>query len=141
MPSKAECTKVVPETTGGTLDQRPDLQKAVADVRPGDTLVVWRLDRLGRSFKHLIETVADLRERGIGFRSLTEQIDMTTPGGTLLFHAFGALAEFERDLIRERTHAGLAAARGRVGSRPKKLADPKTVALARSRQPCLDQAA
>jgi DNA invertase Pin-like site-specific DNA recombinase len=96
--------------------------------------VVWRLDRLGRSLKHLIEVVAALAERGIGFKSLTEQIDTTTPGGKLIFHVFGALAEFERDLIRERTHAGLAAARarGRLGGRPRKLADPKQLELARA---------
>ena len=95
--------------------------------------MVWRLDRLGRSLPHLIETVAALAARGIGFKSLTEQIDTTTPGGKLVFHVFGALAEFERDLTRERTHAGLAAARarGRTGGRPKKLADPKQLALAR----------
>src|SRR6478672_11470570 len=122
------------DTASGAKRDRPGLTEALAYVRPGDTLVVWRLDRLGRSLKHLIETVADLRERGIGFKSLTEQIDTTTPGGKLVFHVFGALAEFERDLIRERTHAGLAAARarGRVGGRPKKLADPKTLALART---------
>jgi DNA invertase Pin-like site-specific DNA recombinase len=96
--------------------------------------VVWRLDRLGRSLKHLIEVVAQLAERGIGFKSLTEQIDTTTPGGKLIFHVFGALAEFERDLIRERTHAGLAAARarGRLGGRPKKLMEPKQLELART---------
>ncbi|MGH2532514.1 MAG: recombinase family protein, partial [Thermomicrobiales bacterium] len=102
---KAECGKVFTETAGGALVERASLREALAYVRPGDTLVVWRLDRLGRSLKHLIETVTDLRERGIGFRSLTEQIDTTTPGGKLVFHVFGALAEFERDLIRERTHA------------------------------------
>ena len=95
-------------------------------------MVVWRLDRLGRSLQHLIETVTALEGRGIGFRSLTESIDTTTPGGKLIFHVFGALAEFERDLIRERTNSGLAAARarGRVGGRPKKLTE-KQVALAR----------
>jgi DNA invertase Pin-like site-specific DNA recombinase len=109
------------------------LEEVLGYLRKGDTLVVWRLDRLGRSLKHLIE-VAALAERGIGFKSLTEQIDTTTPGGKLVFHVFGALAEFERDLIRERTHAGLAAARarGRVGGRPKKLADPKQLELART---------
>jgi DNA invertase Pin-like site-specific DNA recombinase len=106
---------------------------ATAHLRPGDTLVVWRLDRLGRSLGPRIATVPALADRGIGFRSLTEQIDTTTSGGTLIFHDSGALVEFERDLIRERTHAGLAAARarGRVGGRPKKLADPKQLALAR----------
>src|SRR5215212_3567612 len=131
---KAECTKVFTETAGGALVERDSLQEALVYVRPGDTVVVWRLDRLGRSLKHLIETVTTLRERGIGFRSLTEQIDTTTPGGKLIFHVFGALAEFERDLIRERTNAGLAAARarGRTGGRPTKLADAKTRALAQA---------
>jgi DNA invertase Pin-like site-specific DNA recombinase len=112
----------------------PLYKEVLAYARAGDTLVVWRLDRLGRSLKHLIETVADLASRGIGFKSVTEQIDTTTPGGKLIFHVFGALAEFERDLIRERTNAGLAAARarGRTGGRPKKLADPKMLALAQS---------
>src|SRR5215212_9251126 len=131
---KAECTKVFTETAGGALVERDSLQEALVYVRPGDTVVVWRLDRLGRSLKHLIETVTTLRERGIGFRSLTEQIDTTTPGGKLVFHVFGALAEFERDLIRERTNAGLAAARarGRKGGRPKALLDPKKIALAQA---------
>src|SRR5688500_1819952 len=132
--AKAECGKVFTETTGGSLVERVSLKEALAYVRPGDTLVVWRLDRLGRSLTHLIETVANLRERGIGFKSLTEQIDTTTPGGKLVFHVFGALAEFERDLIRERTHADLAAARarGRVGGRSKALTDPKKVELAQA---------
>jgi DNA invertase Pin-like site-specific DNA recombinase len=121
--AKDGCEKIFTETASGAKGDRPLLQDALAYARPGDTLVVWRLDRLGRSLPHLIATVAALRERGIGFRSLTEQIDTTTPGGKLIFHVFGALAEFERDLTRERTHAGLAAARarGRVGGRPKKL--------------------
>ena len=110
------------------------MEDVLSYLRNGDTLVVWRLDRLGRSLQHLIEVVAALAERGIGFKSLTEQIDTTTPGGKLIFHVFGALAEFERDLIRERTHAGLAAARarGRLGGRPKKLADAKQLELART---------
>jgi DNA invertase Pin-like site-specific DNA recombinase len=129
---KAECAKVFTETAGGALVERVSLQEALSYVRPGDTLVVWRLDRLGRSLKHLVETVAALRERGFGFNSLTEQIDTTTPGGKLVPHVFGALAEFERDFIHERTSAGLAAARarGRVDGRPKALADPKKVELA-----------
>lgn len=132
--AKAECGKVFTETAGGALVGRASLEEALAYVRPGDTLVVWRLDRLGRSLKHLIETVGDLRDRGIGIRSLTEQIGTTTPGGKLVFHVFGALAEFERDLTRERTHAGLAVARarGRVGGWPKALADPKKVELAQA---------
>jgi DNA invertase Pin-like site-specific DNA recombinase len=130
----AGCGKVYQETASGAKAERPVLEEVLGYLRPGDTLVVWRLDRLGRSLKHLIEVVAALAERGIGFKSLTEQIDTTTPGGKLIFHVFGALAEFERDLIRERTHAGLAAARarGRLGGRPKKLADSKQLGLART---------
>ena len=95
--------------------------------------MVWRLDRLGRSLRHLIDTLGALDQRGIGFRSLQEQIDTTTSGGKLVFHVFGALAEFERDLIRERTHAGLEAARarGRRGGRPKAL-DPRKAAIAQA---------
>ena len=130
----AGCGKVYRETASGAKADRPVLEELLGYLRPGDTLVVWRLDRLGRSLRHLIETVALLAERGVGFKSLTEQIDTTTLGGKLVFHVFGALAEFERDLIRERTHAGLAAARarGRTGGRPKKLGDPKQLALARA---------
>ena len=130
----AGCGKVYRETASGAKAERLVLEDVLSYLRKGDTLVVWRLDRLGRSLKHLIEVVAGLAERGVGFKSLTEQIDTTTPGGKLIFHVFGALAEFERDLIRERTNAGLAAARarGRTGGRPKKLADPKTLALART---------
>ena len=119
----------------GATAARPGLAEALAYARPGDTLVVWRLDRPGRSLRHLIETVTDLEKRGVGFKSLTESIDTTSPGGKLIFHIFGALAEFERDLIRERTNAGLTAARsrGRTGGRPKvkAFADPKKLALAR----------
>jgi DNA invertase Pin-like site-specific DNA recombinase len=130
----SRCGRVFEETASGAKAERTVLKETLAYARPGDTLVVWRLDRLGRSLEHLIETVTELERRGIGFKSLTEQIDTTTPGGKLVFHVFGALAEFERDLIRERTNAGLAAARarGRTGGRPKKLADPKTLALART---------
>ena len=123
----AGCKKVYTDKTSGTRAERPGLEKALADVRPGDSLVVWKLDRLGRSLKHLIETVTDLSHRGVGFRSLQEAIDTTTSGGKLIFHVFGALAEFERDIIRERTLAGLAAARarGRTGGRPRNLDDKK----------------
>jgi DNA invertase Pin-like site-specific DNA recombinase len=132
--TKAGCDKVYTETASGAKAERQVLEEVLGYLRPGDTLVVWRLDRLGRSLRHLIEVVAQLAERGIGFKSLTEQIDTTTPGGKLIFHVFGALAEFERDLIRERTHAGLAAARarGRLGGRPRKLADAKQLELARA---------
>ena len=130
----AGCGTVYQETASGAKADRPVLEEVLSYIRPGDTLVVWRLDRLGRSLEHLIDVVSALAARGIGFKSLTEQIDTTTPGGKLIFHVFGALAEFERDLIRERTQAGLAAARarGRLGGRPKKLTDPKQLALARS---------
>ena len=130
----AGCGKVYREMASGAKADRPVLDEVLGYLRPGDTLVVWRLDRLGRSLKHLIEAVARLAEQGIGFKSLTEQIDTTTSGGKLVFHVFGALAEFERDLIRERTNAGLAAARarGRTGGRPKALADAKQLALAQA---------
>ena len=115
------------DKTGGTKVERPGLERALADLRASDRLVVWKLDRLGRSLRHLIETVTDLRNRGVGFQSLQESIDTTTSGGKLIFHVFGALAEFERDIIRERTLAGLAAARarGRKGGRPRHLDDKK----------------
>jgi DNA invertase Pin-like site-specific DNA recombinase len=117
------CEKIHQDKIGGAKAERPGLQEALQYLRKGDTLVVWRLDRLGRSLKHLIETVNDLEERGIGFQSLQESIDTTTSSGRLIFHIFGALAEFERNLIRERTQAGLEAARarGRKGGRPKAL--------------------
>jgi DNA invertase Pin-like site-specific DNA recombinase len=116
----AGCERIFTDTASGNRPDRPGLEEALTYARPGDTLVVWRLDRLGRSLKHLIETVTHLQETGIHFRSLQEQIDTGSSGGKLIFHVFGALAEFERDLIRERTNAGLAAARarGRVGGRP-----------------------
>ncbi len=111
----------------GAKTERPGLRDALSFLREGDTLVVWRLDRLGRSMTHLLETVSELEKEGIGFRSLTENIDTTTPTGRLVFHIFGALGQFERDLIRERTTAGLraAAARGRKGGRPRAVTDEK----------------
>ena len=114
---KAGCEKIFAETGSGAKSDRPELSEALAFARQKDTVVVWKLDRLGRSLKHLIDTVNDLHKRGIGFRSLQEHLDTTTPSGKLFFHIFGALAEFERDLIRERTNAGLVAARarGRLG--------------------------
>jgi DNA invertase Pin-like site-specific DNA recombinase len=125
----AGCEAIFEDHVSGAKADRPGLAMALAHLRSGETLVVWKLDRLGRSMAHLIETVRGLEKRGIGFRSLTEGVDTTTPGGTLIFHLFGALAQFERDLIRERTRAGLkaAAARGRKGGRkpsvtPKKFA-------------------
>jgi DNA invertase Pin-like site-specific DNA recombinase len=120
---KAGCTKIFTDTASGAKTERKGLEQALSYVRKGDTFVVWRLDRLGRSLPHLIDTMTNLEERGIGFKSLTENIDTTTGGGKLIFHIFGALAEFERNLIRERTQAGLTAARdrGRKGGRPKAL--------------------
>ena len=119
----AGCEEIYIDVASGAKSQRPGLDKALAYVREGDTLVVWKLDRLGRSMQHLIETVAKLDERKISFKSLQENIDTATSGGKLIFHIFGALAEFERDLIRERTDAGLKAARarGRLGGRPSLL--------------------
>jgi DNA invertase Pin-like site-specific DNA recombinase len=116
----AGCDRVFVDKASGKLERRPALDRMLAQLRPGDTVVIWRLDRLGRSLRHLIDVFDDLEHRGVGVRSLTESIDTTTPGGKLVFHVFGALAEFERDLIRERTMAGLAAARarGRRGGRP-----------------------
>ncbi len=130
---RAGCAKVFRDTTSGARSERPGLREALDYLREGDVLVVWKLDRLGRSLKHLIDTVTALDERGIGFKSLQENLDTTTSGGRLVFHIFGALAEFERELIRERTMAGLAAARarGRKGGRPRKL-DARKVALART---------
>jgi DNA invertase Pin-like site-specific DNA recombinase len=119
----AGCERTYRDTASGAKVERPGLQQALDAMRTGDTLVVWRLDRLGRSLTQLIALMTQLDEQRVGFRSLTEQIDTTTSGGKLIFHIFGALAEFERNLIRERTRAGLSAARarGRQGGRPKKL--------------------
>jgi DNA invertase Pin-like site-specific DNA recombinase len=115
--TEAGCQKIFTEQMSGAVTDRPALNDALEFARSGDTLIVWKLDRLARSMKQLIETVENLRVRGIGFRSLTEALDTTTAQGRLVFHMFGALAEFERSLIRERTQAGLAAARraGRTG--------------------------
>ena len=117
---KAGCKKVFVDHSSGSTASRPELDKMIEHLREGDVVVVWRLDRLGRSLKNLITLVDLLAERGVGFRSLSESIDTTTANGKLFFSIMGALAEFERDLIRERTMAGLAAARarGRVGGRP-----------------------
>lgn len=117
------CDRIFSDKMSGVKADRPGLKEAFGYVRPGDTLVVWRLDRLGRSLKDLIALVEELEQRQIGFRSLQENIDTTTSGGKLIFHLFGALAEFERNLIRERTQAGLQAARarGRKGGRQQKL--------------------
>ncbi|EJW10919.1 Resolvase [Rhodovulum sp. PH10] len=121
--TEAGCEQIFTEQLSGAVTDRPELAAALQFARKGDTLVVWKLDRLARSVKQLIETVEKLRARGIGFRSLTEAIDTTTAQGRLVFHMFSALAEFERSLIRERTQAGLTAAKrvGRTGGRPPKL--------------------
>ncbi len=120
---EAGCEKVFHEKALGAAKERPELTKLLAHLRKGDVVVVWKLDRLGRSLKHLVELVSQLEAQGVGLRSLNDHIDTTTPTGKLTFHLFAALAEFERDIIRERTHAGLKAARarGRVGGRPKGL--------------------
>ena len=117
--ASAGCGKVFEDRASGARADRAGLRSALEYVRDGDVLIVWKLDRLGRSLPHLIETVTTLEKRGVGFRSITEAIDTTTPGGRLVFHLFGALGQFERDLIQERTRAGLAAAaaRGRKGGR------------------------
>ena len=128
---KAGCEKIYTDQQSGVSTDRLGLAGVLEIARLGDTLVVWRLDRLGRSLKHLIHLVEKLEQQGIGLKSLQENIDTTTSGGRLVFHLFGALAEFERNLIRERTQAGLSAARarGRLGGRPK-LLDPKKRELA-----------
>lgn len=129
----AGCAQLFLDVASGAKTHRLELERLLGYARAGDTVVVWRLDRLGRSLRHLLDTVTELEQRGVGFRSLTESIDTTTPGGRLVFHLFGALAEFERELLRERTQAGLSAARarGRVGGRPPALSGDK-LALARS---------
>lgn len=128
----AGCVKIFDETASGAQHSRPGLQYAMAYLRPGDTLVVWKLDRLARSLAQLLDTIDDLEQRRIGFKSLTEAIDTTTAGGRLILHIFGSLAEFERSMIRERTMAGLQAARarGRRGGRPRALGEERLAAAA-----------
>lgn len=123
----AGCERIFNDQITGSKIQRPGLEAALEFAREGDVIVVWRLDRLSRSLKDLIEMVALLDSKKIGLRSINESIDTSSSSGKLIFHIFGALAEFERNLIRERTHAGLAAARarGRKGGRPKKLSNDK----------------
>ena len=120
---QAGCGRIFTDTASGAKAERPGLAEALHYLWAGDALAVWKLDRLGRSLKDLIEIVTTLEQRGIGFKSLQESMDTTTPGGKLIFHVFAALAEFERGVIRERTHAGLKAARarGRNGGRRYKL--------------------
>jgi DNA invertase Pin-like site-specific DNA recombinase len=131
--AKALVERTYRDVMSGVRDDRPQFQAMLDFARPGDTIVVWRLDRLGRSLKHLIETVMGLQARGINFRSLTEHVDTSTPGGKFTFHLFGALAEMERDVIRQRTKAGLEAARarGRIGGRPALHLDARKLQRAR----------
>ena len=127
----AGCEKMFSDQISGSKADRPGLKEALEYIRPGDSLVVWRLDRLGRNLRHLIDAVEDLEKRKVGFVSLQEGFDTTTNGGKLVFQIFGALAEFERNLIRERTKAGLEAARarGKLGGRKAKLTPTQTDAL------------
>lgn len=129
----AGCDRVYEETASGTCADRPVLAEVMRMLRGGDTLVVFKLDRVARSLPHLLEIMKSLNETGVGFRSLTEEINTTTPGGRLVFHVMAAISEFERDLIRERTAAGLKAAkaRGRTGGRPRKMTDEKVKAAKR----------
>ena len=134
----AGCERIFTDIVSGAKTERLGLTAALDACRAGDILVVWKLDRLGRSLAHLVATVEDLAGRSVGFRSLQEQLDTTTAGGKLIFHLFASLAEFERDLIRERTHAGLTAARarGRNGGRPKGVDEKKRkAAVALKRDP------
>jgi DNA invertase Pin-like site-specific DNA recombinase len=132
---QAGCDKkrIFADIASGSKTARPGLDKALDYAREGDIIVVWKLDRLGRSLGHLIEVVRGLSERGIGFKSIQESLDTTTSGGRLIFHVFGAIAEFERDLIRERTNAGLEAARtrGKKGGRKRVLTD-KQISIGKS---------
>lgn len=129
--TEAGCNRIYEEKASGAKRDRPELKKALEQCRPGDTLVVWKLDRLARSMSQLIETINDLESREVGFISLTENIDTTTAQGKLMFGIFGSLAEFERSLIRERTMAGLAAAKamGRTGGRPSSMTPEKKQAI------------
>ncbi len=130
---RAGCDRIYDDTGSGSIRHRPELDACLDYLRAGDTLVVWRLDRLGRSLRHLIETIGDLEQREVGFRSLTEGLDTTTAAGRLTLHIFAALAEFERALVLERTRAGLEAARarGRLGGRPTMMS-PEKLAAARA---------
>ncbi len=130
---KAGCEKIFQDVASGAKSERPGLTEALSFMRAGDTLTVWKLDRLGRSLKHLIEVITQLNEEEKEFKSIQENLDTSTSTGKLLFHLLGSLAEFERSLIRERTMAGLEAARarGRRGGRPRVM-DERKVALAKS---------
>jgi len=129
----AGCEKIFQDVASGSKDERKGLLEAMAFAREGDCIAIWKLDRLSRSLRHLIDTVNHLKERGIGLRVITMNLDTTTPSGKLVFHIFASLSEFERELIRERTVAGLQAARarGRVGGR-KRAMDEKKLQIAKS---------
>ncbi|OAI21645.1 recombinase [Methylomonas lenta] len=122
---EAGCERIFKETVSGAKRERPELQSALDFMRAGDTLVIWKLDRLARSTRQLLDTVEGLAQRGIGLKALTQEIDTTTAGGRLIFTVFSAIAEFEREIIRERTRAGLDAAhsRGHKGGRPRALVE------------------
>jgi DNA invertase Pin-like site-specific DNA recombinase len=123
--TKAGCETIFQEQASGATTARPELDRLLASLRPGDTVTIYKLDRLGRSLKHLLDMVAELEFRGVGLVSLTDAINTTSAQGRLVFNLFASLAEFERELIRERTHAGLASARarGRVGGRQRGLSE------------------
>ena len=123
---QAGCERIYQEVASGSKTARPELDRLLVDIRAGDTIVIWKLDRLGRSLKHLVELVGKLSERKIGLLSLNDPVDTTNAQGRLVFNLFASLAEFERELIQERTQAGLSAARarGRIGGRPKGLTAP-----------------
>lgn len=143
---KAGCNRIFTDVASGAKARRPEFDHMLDLLREGDAVVVWKLDRLGRSLQNLVELINEFDARGVQFHSLTESIDTSTPGGTLIFNIFGSLAQFERDLIRERTRAGLEAARarGRTGGRPVSL-DRKQIKEARrlyeSRSVTVDQIA
>lgn len=143
---KAGCNRIFIDVASGAKAHRPELDHMLDLLREGDTVVVWKLDRLGRSMQNLVELINDFDTRGVQFRSLTESIDTSTPGGTLIFNIFGSLAQLERDLIRERTRAGLEAARarGRTGGRPSSLDEKQAKEVRRlyeSRSVTVDQIA
>jgi len=129
--ARVGCERIYEEKASGRNIERPELVSCLKSLRPGDTLVCWKLDRMGRSLQDLVRVITTLKEQGIAFESLTEKIDTTSATGSLVFHIFGALAEFERALIKERTLAGLSAARarGRKGGRPKKLSETQWKAI------------
>lgn len=124
---KADCQKIFDDKISGSRSERPGLAKALEMLRDGDTLVVWKLDRLGRSVKNLVDLVGELQKQGIQFKSLTDAIDTSTPSGRFFFHIMASLAEMERELTVERTRAGLEVARqlGRKGGRSRKMTDSK----------------